>query len=310
MVKTKTTTSKNDNEMFVEDTVFVPCDNLEKLPVMGFNSVPKQTENSVNIKKQNEAECSQRHETMLINLNQDALNLAVLGRRMEIRELKDEQSVVGQLLDRRTCRLRPYVHLAARYPEGEMKPDDPVLKDTTGRRLTLRATSLNVYQANSLNELQIISETGKAMGCAWEKYTCTSGTQLTNTALINALKAQTCFEECELLGFEVKNLSWDCYALVNTQIFRPSKRRGYFVIYVKVRTPAMQLLLDNREHSEPPVESKYLGTRTRDGSVSPRCYKRENVHNMKNCDTTTAKYTNTDCNSGTVLGWSVTRLYQ
>jgi len=207
MVKTKTTTSKNDNEMFVEDTVFVPCDNLEKLPVLGFYSVPKQTENSVNIKKRNDAECPQRHKPMLINLNQDAFDLAVLGRRMEIRELKDEHSVVGQLLDRRTRRLRPYVHLAARYPEGKMKPDDPVLKDTTGRRLTLRATSLNVYEANSLNELQIIPETGKAMGCAWEKSTCTSGTQLTNTALINALKAQTCFEESELLGFEVPSIT-------------------------------------------------------------------------------------------------------
>ena len=60
---------------------------------------------------------------MLINLTQDAFDLAVLGRRMEIREHKDELSVVGQLSDWRTCRLRPYVYLAARYLEGKMEPE-------------------------------------------------------------------------------------------------------------------------------------------------------------------------------------------
>ena len=76
------------------------------------------------------------------------------------------------------------------------------------------------------------------------------------------------------------------------------------MVYVKVRTPATQLLLDNREPGEPNVDSKYLGTRTRASSASPRCYQRENVRNLKNCDTTSATYTNTDCNSGTVLGRS------
>jgi len=138
---------------------------------------------------------------MLINLTQDAFDLAVLGRRMEIREHKDELSVVGQLSDWRTCRLRPYVHLAAR----KMEPGDPALKDTRGQCSTLRATSLNVYEANGFNELQIIPETGKLMQCAWGKSTCTSGTQLTDDALISALEAKTCFEESELLRFEVKN---------------------------------------------------------------------------------------------------------
>jgi len=187
--------------MFVEDTVFVASDNLEILPVMGFSSVQTQTEKSVNIKQRSDTECPNRHETMLINLTQDAFDLAVLGRRMEIREHKDELSVVGQLSDWRTCRLRPYVHLAVRYPERKMEPGDPALKDTRGLCSTLRATSLNVYEANGFNGLRIIPETGKLMQCAWEKSTCTSGTQLTNNALISALEAKTCFEESELLVF-------------------------------------------------------------------------------------------------------------